>query len=135
MQRSIQIGEALQRLVGEQQRRDEREQGAGRAGAGDDLVAAIEDDDGDRRATEGFHHRRGARARPRAAIDQRKEALDQPGGAALFILLHAVGLNMPGALKGLAQQGRELADLGLGIGGHPPNAPAKPPPLPRPRRP
>ena len=87
-------------------------------------MAAIEDDDGDRRATEGFHHRRGARARPRAAIDQRKEALDQPGCAALFILFHTVGLDMPGALEGLAQQGRELADLGLGIGSHPPNPPA-----------
>ena len=124
LQRGIQIGEALQRLVGEQQRRDEREQSAGGAGAADDLVTAVENDDGDRRPAEGLHHRRGARARPRAAIDQREEALDQPGGAALLVLFHAVGLDMPGALKGLAQQGRELADLGLGIGGHPANAPA-----------
>ena len=124
LQRSIQIGEALQRLVGEQQRRDEREQGAGRAGAADDLVTAVQNDDGDRCPTEGLHHRRGPRARPRAAIDQREKALDQPGGAALLVPFHTIRFDVPGALEGLTQQGGELADLGLGIGGHPANAPA-----------
>ena len=96
----------------------------GRAGAADDLMTAVEDHDRDRRAAERLHHRRGARARPGGAVDQREEALDQPGGAALLIILHAVGLDVAGALEGLAQQGRELADLGLGIGGDPAHAPA-----------
>ena len=123
LQRGIQVGEALQRLIGEQQRRYEREQRPGGAGAADDLVTAVENDDRNRRPAERLHKRRGARARPRAAIDKRKEALDEPRGAALLIRLHAIGLDVAGALKGLAQQSRELADLGLGVGGDPANAP------------
>ncbi len=71
LQRGIQIGQALQRLIGQQQRGHERKERARRARAGDDLMAAVEDDDGDRRAAQGLHHRRGARAGARRPVDQR----------------------------------------------------------------
>ncbi len=124
LQRGVQIGQALHRLIGEQQRRNEREERARGAGAGDHLVAAVEDHDRDRRAAERLHHRRGARSRPVGAVDQRKEALDQPGGAALLVILHAVGLDVARALEGLAQQRRQLADFDLGVGRDPAHAPA-----------
>ncbi len=126
LQRGIQIGEALQRLISQQQRRDEREESAGGAPSADHLVTPVEDDDRNRRAAEGLHHWRRPRSRPGAMVDQRKQAFDQACGASLLVLLHAVGLDMAGALKGLAQQSGQLPDLGLRVGGNPANAPADP---------
>ena len=124
LQRGVEIGQALERLVGQQQRGDEREEGARGARIGDDLMAAIEDHDGDGGAAQAFHHRRGARPSPRGAVDQHEQAIEEAGGTPLLIGLHAVGLDQPRALEGLAQQGRELADLGLGIGRDPAHSPA-----------
>jgi hypothetical protein len=39
-------------------------------------------------------------------------------------VLHAVGLDVPRTLEGLAQQRRELANFGLRIGSDPANAPS-----------
>src|SRR5271166_4524152 len=87
-------------------------------------MTAVKDHDRDRRTTQGLHHRRGPRSRPTRTVDQRKKALEETGGATLLVSLHTISFDMAGALKGLAQQRRQLADLGLGVGRNPPDSPA-----------
>ncbi len=102
LQRGVEDGQALDRLIGEEQRGDEREKRAGRPRADDHLMAAIEDHQRDRHAAERLHHRRGPRARAIGAIDQPEDALEEARGAALLVLLHAIGLDVTRTLKGLA---------------------------------
>ena len=84
-------------------------------------MPAIEDHHRDRDAAERLHHRRRAKARAVGAIDQRENPLEQGGGAGLFILLHAIGFDVPRALEGLGQQGHQLPGFRLGVRRYPPH--------------
>src|SRR4029077_10278260 len=62
--------------------------------------------------------------RPAGPNNQSKQVFEEPGSAALLVSFHAVGFDVASALKGLAQQRRQLADLGLGVGSDPADAAA-----------
>src|SRR6266568_7650018 len=54
--------------------------------------------------------RRGGRARPSRAVDQLDDAADQPFGTLGLVILHAIGLDVAGALERLVEQRGELAE-------------------------
>ncbi len=109
----VEVGEALHRLVGEQQRRDEREEGPRRRRAGDHLRAAVEDDHGDGDAAQVLHDRRRQRAHAQRLVEQAIELLDRAAGAADLVVLHAVGLDVARALHRFVEQRRQPPDLRL----------------------
>src|SRR5262245_54196605 len=81
-------------------------------------MPTVENDGSNRRTAERLHHRRGPRAGPTGAHDQRKQAVEESCSAALLVGFHAVGFDMAGTLESLAQQRRQLTDLSLSIGGN-----------------
>jgi hypothetical protein len=115
LQVGVQPGQALDRLVGQEQRGDEGEERSGRLGAGNHRLAAVEDHRDDRQATEHFHDRVQHAARARALVIELEHRLDGAGGARLLVGLHGVGLDVAHALEGLVEQGGQAPDLGLGM--------------------
>ena len=124
LQVGVQPGQALDRLVGEQEGGNEGEEGARRLGAGDHLAPAIEDDRDDGQATEDLHDRVQRATRARALVVEPEDRLDRPCRADVLVGLHGIGLDVAHALEGLVEQRRQLPDLGLGAVGDLAHAPA-----------
>ena len=116
LQAGVEPGEAFERLIGQQQRGDEGEEGARRAGARQHLVAAIENDQRHRDTAQRFHQRRGDGAGARSTLQQPGEIVDHPARAVGLIGFHAIGLDVARALEALIEQRHQQTDLGLRVG-------------------
>ena len=119
----VEHGQLLHRLVGEQERREKGEKGAGIGLLPDHPVSPVDDDDGDGGAAQRLHDGAGQRPYARRPEGEAEDALDDSAHAAFLVFLHAVGLDHADALEGLFQQGGQLAHFLLGVGGdraHPP---------------
>ena len=113
LNRRVGFRETLERLVEEEHRRQEGEEGALAAPAGDDAVAAVPDDAADREGREHFERRR------RERLDHARlhvEAIEPSvlGLEALaLVLLHPEGLDDPVALHRLLEERGEEPERAL----------------------
>ena len=116
LERRVQIGEALHRLIRHHQRGDEGKDGSRRRLAGDDPASAVVDDRGDRDPAQRLHEGRGRRPRLHDLVDRPQPGLDGVPRPPRFVRLHAVGLDVPCRLQRLGQDRREPAGPLLGLG-------------------
>ena len=119
----VQIGNAFHRLIGHQQRGDEREEGARRRRSRNHLAPSIEDDEGDAATAQEFHHRMDDVPDFRRFEGKPENVFDDVGGAPRLIVLHSVSLDVPRASEGFIQKRGQPAHRLLHAGrdlAHPP---------------
>ena len=114
LQVGVQLGQALERFVGEQGGGDEGREGAGVGGAVNHLAAAVDDDGDDGEAAEDLDQRVGQVADLRPLELQAQNLVDAALGALHLHGLRDVGLHMADALKVLVQQRCQFPGFLLG---------------------